>query len=69
MTEYHGTIIAVKETFGFIQPHGTEHKDVFFHASALEGLEFGETLIERRVKFTMRDSDRGPRAIKVEAAE
>lgn len=65
-----GTIKSVKDRgFGFIVRDDTG-ASVFFHAGGLQGgLEFDETLVERRVRFELEDSDRGPRAINIQPAE
>jgi cold shock CspA family protein len=54
---------------GFIW-HQKGKPDLFFHANDLaEGLEFSEQLKEQRVRFTIVDTPRGPRAANVQAAE
>jgi CspA family cold shock protein len=45
--------------FGFISAGG---QDVFFHATALEGVMFEELRIGQRVEFTESQGTRGPRA-------
>lgn len=50
--------------FGFITPEG-ERKDVFFHASGLEGITFSELREGDEVEFETEDSDKGLRAIGV----
>lgn len=61
------TIIADKH-FGFITPEdGT--KDVFFHESGLQGLQFAELKAGEVVMFDVEQSEKGPRAINVTRAE
>lgn len=65
-----GTVcrVILGKGFGFLSSAGMD--DVFFHASALAtDLPFDESLLERRVKFTFMEGAKGPKAIKVEAAE
>lgn len=65
----HGTIttLQVNKGYGFISSHG---EDYFFHFRDLaEGLEFGEMLMERRVRFTVVTTPRGNRAVGVSADE
>ena len=65
-----GTIKAVKADrgFGFIRVAGGQ-PDLFFHCSELVGLEFSERLLELPVLFNVTSTIRGPRAIKVRAAD
>lgn len=57
------TIIADKH-FGFITPEdGT--KDVFFHESGLQGLQFSELKSGDVVSFDVEQSEKGPRAVNV----
>ena len=46
--------------FGFID-NGTD-KDVFFHSSALEGVEFDELREGQRVSYTEGQGPKGPQA-------
>jgi len=63
-----GTIKTLTDRgFGFITPEG-EEKDVFFHSSALSGVEFDELNIGDSVTFDIEDSDKGPRAVNVSKA-
>ena len=50
--------------FGFIGTEG-ESKDVFFHASGLQGLQFSDLNVGDAVTFEVEDSEKGPRAVKV----
>jgi cold shock CspA family protein len=64
-----GTIIRVsppQRFFGFIRPDIRDGRDVFFHGSQLRGgLEFSETLLEMRVRFTRVTTDKGFTAVNV----
>lgn len=53
--------------FGFIIPDEGEN-DIFFHSSALEGVEFNELNVDDAVTFEVEESDKGPRAINVARA-
>lgn len=53
--------------FGFITPDGGD-KDVFFHSSALVGLEFNDLQVGDAVSFETEESDKGPRAVNVQRA-
>jgi CspA family cold shock protein len=54
--------------FGFISQNGGP--DVFFHMRDLDSqLELNDQLRERRVKFEIIDTDKGPRAKNVRAAD
>ncbi len=50
--------------FGFITPEGGD-KDLFFHSSALQGVEFAALQEGDAVTFDSEDSEKGPRAINV----
>jgi CspA family cold shock protein len=67
---HRGTIIniIVGKGYGFIHER-TGQPDIFFHANELNGLEFDERLKERRVQFDVVQTDKGPRACNVQAAE
>ena len=55
--------------FGFVLPHGTG-RAIFFHVSNLDvGLPFDDTLLERRVVFSVIKNDRGTAAVNVRPAE
>jgi len=54
--------------FGFITPDGGEGKDLFFHSSALQGVEFTALQEGDAVSFDTEDSEKGPRAINVARA-
>jgi CspA family cold shock protein len=67
---HNGTIVSVitAKGYGFICER-TGEPDIFFHAKDVIGLDFDETLKERRVTFDVVDTDRGPRAYNVQPAE
>jgi len=52
------------KNFGFISRDG-EEKDVFFHASVLEGVSFEDLHEGDAVEFEMEDDAKGPKATKV----
>ena len=60
------TLIAEKH-FGFITPEG-DSKDIFFHESALNGVNFTDLKAGDAVNFDTEDSEKGPRAINVTLA-
>ncbi len=65
-----GTVcsLQLEKGYGFIRTKLTN--DVFFHCHELSpDLEFDEQLMERRVKFELTNTQLGPRAESVEAAE
>ena len=63
-----GTIIRLNPGgFGFIAP-ADGGREVFFHCSELDGLEFDALLTERRVEYEVVTGDRGFRATNVRAA-
>jgi len=61
-----GTIKSIisDKHFGFITPEGGE-KDVFFHESGLQGVQFSELRTGDKVTFEQEQTDKGPRAINV----
>ncbi len=63
-----GTIKTVNEKkFGFIS-QGDGQKDVFFHASSLNGVDFSDLKPGDAVTFDLEDTEKGPRAINVTLA-
>ena len=54
--------------FGFIASDESPDKDVFFHSSALQEVQFSDLREGDAVSFDTEDSDRGPRAINVKRA-
>lgn len=65
-----GTIktLVVEKHFGFITPEDGS-KDVFFHETGLNGVQFGELKQGDMVSFDVEQSEKGPRAINVVRAE
>lgn len=65
-----GTVLRVvlAKNFGFVSVPG-ESSDAFFHATDLLGLEFGESLVERRVRFELVSGPKGLRAKNISAAD
>lgn len=59
--------IAMDKNFGFITPEDGS-KDIFFHGSSLEGIEFSTLKEGDEVMYDMEESDKGPRAVKVRMA-
>lgn len=57
----------MEKGFGFIAPEG-EDKDVFFHASAVQDVEFADLKEGDNVTFDMEESPRGPQAVNVRLA-
>ncbi|MFA5075951.1 MAG: cold shock domain-containing protein [Patescibacteria group bacterium] len=51
--------------FGFIAPDDGDGKDVFFHSSSLQGVEFNSLHEGDAVTFDVEDSEKGPRAVNV----
>jgi len=68
----HGVIVRIVEArgFGFVKPldGSNDGKDIFFHASAVRGLDFADLTLHDRVTFKVMDDPRGrgARAIVVE---
>jgi cold shock CspA family protein len=68
---HEGTVKTVnfQRGFGFIRR--SKNEDIFFHCTSIvdrETLEFGEQMIERRVKFDVVQTARGPQAKNVQPA-
>ncbi|HLC69932.1 MAG TPA: cold shock domain-containing protein [Patescibacteria group bacterium] len=61
-----GTIknLVNEKHFGFIAVEGGE-KDIFFHETALNGVQFSDLKVGETVSFDVEDSDKGPRAVNV----
>ncbi len=61
-----GTIktLVTEKNFGFITPEDGS-KDIFFHATALNGVQFSELKQGDAVSFDVEDSEKGPRAAHV----
>jgi cold shock protein len=63
-----GTIKKLTDkNFGFIAREGGE-KDLFFHASALEGVDFSELREGDAVTFEIGETPKGPAATQVRKA-
>lgn len=64
-----GTIKSIisDKGFGFITPEDGS-KDVFFHQSNLQGVEFSELKPGDMVSFEVEQSEKGPRAVNVARA-
>ncbi|KKR49240.1 MAG: Cold-shock DNA-binding domain protein [Candidatus Magasanikbacteria bacterium GW2011_GWC2_40_17] len=64
-----GTIKSIisDKHFGFITPEDGS-KDVFFHESGLQGVQFSELRSGDAVNFDQEQSEKGPRAINVTRA-
>jgi len=63
-----GTIARLTDRgFGFITREG-EDKDLFFHASELNGVEYDALEVGDAVTFELQDGDRGPHATNVQKA-
>lgn len=66
---YTGTIKSLTDKgFGFIEAKEVSEKDIFFHASALQGVEFNELRGGETVSFETEQGDRGLKAINVSLA-
>lgn len=61
-----GTIkrLMADKNFGFIGPNDGS-KDVFFHASGLQGVSFTQLNVGDAVSFEVEQSEKGPRAVNV----
>jgi len=60
-----GTIKKLTDkNFGFIAQEGAD-KDLFFHASELDGVEFNELNEGDKVSFELSETPKGPAAVKV----
>ena len=59
--------LIVEKNFGFITPEDGS-KDVFFHATGLQGVEFSSLKQGDAVTFEVEQSDKGPRAVNVALA-
>jgi CspA family cold shock protein len=53
--------------FGFISTE--DEKEIFFHRSALEGIEFDALGEGTDVEFDVEDGPKGPRAVKIRVIE
>ena len=57
-----------EKKYGFITPDGGA-KDVFFHASSLQGVDFMDLHTGDMVMFEVEQSEKGPRAVNVSLAK
>lgn len=57
----------MEKGFGFIESPDRD-KDLFFHATALDGIMFDELMEGQAVSFDVGQGDKGPRAENVRAA-
>ena len=64
-----GTIktLITDKNFGFITPEDGA-KDLFFHATSLNGVEFTALKQGDKVSFDVEQSEKGPRAVNVTLA-
>lgn len=63
-----GTIKILKDRgFGFITPEDGG-KDLFFHGSDLQGIQFNELKEGDALTFEIESSEKGPRAVKIALA-
>ncbi len=61
-----GTIKLITDKgFGFISQEGS-NKDMFFHSSAVTGVDFNELREGQKVVFTIGQGPKGPRAENVQ---
>lgn len=61
-----GKIKALRQGYGFITPDEGD-KDVFFHATSLEGVTFDSLQEGQVVTFDVTQGDKGPKAEHVKA--
>jgi cold shock protein len=59
--------LATDRGFGFITPEG-EDKDLFFHSTELQGVQFNELREGDAVEFEVSESPKGPNATQVKRA-
>ncbi len=62
-----GKIKTLKNGFGFIVPDDGG-KDLFFHMTELQGVDFNSLQEGQAVMFEMVDSEKGPKATQVRPA-
>ena len=65
-----GTIKRITDKgFGFISPNGNNNdNDMFFHSSAVEGVEFNDLREGQEVTYSVGQGPKGPRAENVRLA-
>ena len=61
------TRLVTDRGFGFIDAEGQE-KDLFFHSSELQGVEFNELQEGDELEFELGESPKGPNATNVKRA-
>ena len=62
-----GTIVSLRNGFGFIKREG-EDKDLFFHASELNGVEFNNLQTGQTLQFEVAEGPKGLNAVNVSLA-
>ena len=68
MVRYTGSVLSLKEGFGFIES-AAHPNNVFFHYSSLLNRDFADLEIGDRVRFTVIEGPRGPAAKTVETLD
>ena len=63
-----GTIARLNNGYGFITREDGE-KDLFFHATELNGVEFDNLREGDKVQFEVGEGQKGPNAVNVSTAE
>ena len=63
-----GTIARLNNGYGFITREG-EDKDLFFHVTELQGVEFDSLREGDKVQFEVGEGDKGPNATNVSVVE
>ncbi len=58
------SLLKPERGYGFVQPDG-QRSELFFHCSAMQGIEFEQLLVEQRVVFDIVESDGRSRAVNV----
>ena len=53
--------------YGFISTE--DGKDIFFHQTALQGLEFDSLKEEQPLEFEIEEGPKGPRAVNIRSSE
>ena len=61
-----GTVKRWMTSYGFIEAEGTE-KDIFVHQSEVKGDK--PLMVGQKVKYEVKEDDRGPKAVNVETIE
>ena len=63
-----GTIRKVIRDRGFGFIHGDDGREIFFHRSSLQRLDFDNLMEGEKVEFDVEPGEKGPRATKVRAS-